>query len=113
LEHTAHKNQISLKLKIVGHSLAKNPIFSVTLTTDDSSDKPNIVVLARQHSGESWSSFLAEKVMQELAEQKSEASKWTLQHYQVCVLPMVNVDGVIYGNFRCDLAGYDLNRCWK
>jgi murein tripeptide amidase MpaA len=26
---------------------------------------------------------------------------------------MVNVDGVIYGNFRCDLAGYDLNRTWK
>ena len=26
---------------------------------------------------------------------------------------MVNVDGVIYGNFRCDLSGYDLNRCWK
>jgi len=26
---------------------------------------------------------------------------------------MINVDGVIYGNFRCDLAGFDLNRCWK
>ena len=26
---------------------------------------------------------------------------------------MINVDGVIYGNFRCDLAGYDINRCWK
>lgn len=26
---------------------------------------------------------------------------------------MINVDGVIYGNFRCDLGGYDLNRCWK
>jgi hypothetical protein len=26
---------------------------------------------------------------------------------------MVNVDGVIYGNFRCDLAGNDLNRNWK
>jgi len=26
---------------------------------------------------------------------------------------MINVDGVIYGNFRCDLAGYDLNRSWK
>ena len=26
---------------------------------------------------------------------------------------MVNVDGVIYGNFRCDLSGTDLNRCWK
>jgi hypothetical protein len=26
---------------------------------------------------------------------------------------MVNVDGVIYGNFRCDLSGIDLNRIWK
>ena len=26
---------------------------------------------------------------------------------------MLNVDGVIYGNFRCDLAGCDLNRTWK
>lgn len=26
---------------------------------------------------------------------------------------MVNVDGVIYGNFRCDLGGVDLNRKWK
>jgi cytosolic carboxypeptidase protein 2/3 len=26
---------------------------------------------------------------------------------------MINVDGVIYGNFRCDLSGMDLNRCWK
>jgi murein tripeptide amidase MpaA len=25
---------------------------------------------------------------------------------------MINVDGVIYGNFRCDLAGFDLNRNW-
>jgi murein tripeptide amidase MpaA len=26
---------------------------------------------------------------------------------------MVNVDGVIYGNFRCDATGMDLNRRWK
>jgi hypothetical protein len=26
---------------------------------------------------------------------------------------MVNVDGVIYGNFRCDISGMDLNRQWK
>ena len=25
---------------------------------------------------------------------------------------MINVDGVIYGNFRCDISGSDLNRCW-
>lgn len=26
---------------------------------------------------------------------------------------MINVDGVIAGNFRCDLTGMDLNRNWK
>lgn len=26
---------------------------------------------------------------------------------------MINVDGVIYGNYRCSLSGIDLNRVWK
>ena len=26
---------------------------------------------------------------------------------------MVNIDGVIYGNTRCDLTGSDMNRSWK
>ena len=26
---------------------------------------------------------------------------------------MVNPDGVIHGNYRCSLAGCDLNRRWK
>jgi murein tripeptide amidase MpaA len=26
---------------------------------------------------------------------------------------MINVDGVIYGNTRTDLAGFDLNRSWR
>jgi hypothetical protein len=26
---------------------------------------------------------------------------------------MINIDGVINGNFRCDLSGIDLNRNWK
>ena len=25
---------------------------------------------------------------------------------------MLNPDGVIYGNYRCSLLGYDLNRKW-
>ena len=26
---------------------------------------------------------------------------------------MTNLDGTIYGNFRCDLAGFDTNRNWR
>jgi murein tripeptide amidase MpaA len=29
------------------------------------------------------------------------------------VIPMMNPDGVINGNYRCSLAGCDLNRRWK
>lgn len=36
-----------------------------------------------------------------------------LNNYVIRVFPMINVDGVIYGNFRCDLGGFDLNRTWK
>lgn len=36
-----------------------------------------------------------------------------LDNFNFRIFPMINVDGVIYGNFRCDLAGDDLNRCWK
>jgi hypothetical protein len=26
---------------------------------------------------------------------------------------MINIDGVIYGNSRCDITGMDMNRRWK
>lgn len=29
------------------------------------------------------------------------------------VIPMINPDGVIVGNARCNMDGYDLNRQWK
>ena len=29
------------------------------------------------------------------------------------VIPMVNIDGVVHGNYRCSLAGCDLNRKWQ
>lgn len=28
------------------------------------------------------------------------------------IIPMLNVDGVINGNYRCNLFGADLNRQW-
>jgi murein tripeptide amidase MpaA len=39
-------------------------------------------------------------------------TKYLLTNYTVVVIPMVNPDGVIHGNSRCNLAGLDLNRQW-
>jgi len=29
------------------------------------------------------------------------------------IIPMLNPDGTVNGNYRCSLAGFDLNRKWK
>jgi hypothetical protein len=29
------------------------------------------------------------------------------------IIPIINVDGVIFGNYRCSLSGIDLNRTWQ
>ena len=34
------------------------------------------------------------------------------KHFVFRIIPMLNIDGVIYGNYRCSLLGVDLNRKW-
>lgn len=38
--------------------------------------------------------------------------KYLMKYYTIVLIPMVNPDGVIHGNSRCNLAGLDLNRQW-
>lgn len=33
-------------------------------------------------------------------------------HFTFYIIPMINPDGVIFGNYRCNLSGTDLNRIW-
>ena len=68
--------------------------------------------MARQHPGEVWSSYKAEGLIRAFLRDAPEI-KYILEHYIIKVIPMINIDGVIYGNFRCDVTGVDLNRRWK
>ena len=54
-----------------------------------------------------------EEVLFLLSQSKTESISWLLENYTIKIFPMINVDGVIYGNFRCDIGGFDLNRNWK
>ena len=36
-----------------------------------------------------------------------------MKNYQIVFIPMINPDGVIHGNSRCNVAGLDLNRRWN
>lgn len=66
-----------------------------------------ILVMGRQHPGETVGSFVLEAFTKQLIKDTK-----LLKTYEVILLPMLNPDGVIYGNFRTNLGGFDLNRQW-
>lgn len=43
----------------------------------------------------------------------SEEASQLRKHFVIRIVPMLNPDGVIYGNYRCSLLGCDLNRKWE
>ena len=40
-------------------------------------------------------------------------SKYLISKFNFYIYPMLNPDGVRYGNYRCNITGDDLNRNWK
>ncbi|CAI2361225.1 unnamed protein product [Moneuplotes crassus] len=78
----------------------------------DHKHKKGIVFTARVHPGESNSSFIAEGLIDFLCGNSKEAI-FLRNNYVIKIIPMINPDGVIYGNYRCSLLGVDLNRRWN
>lgn len=70
-----------------------------------------IVVMARAHPGETPSSFVCQGLLELLVSSHPIAA--TLRRYVVFkIVPMLNPDGVYLGNYRSNVMGADLNRCW-
>lgn len=74
--------------------------------------KEGVVLTARIHPGESNSSWMMKGVIDFLISSDPEANELR-NKYVFKIVPMLNPDGVINGNYRCSLAGCDLNRRWK
>jgi len=70
------------------------------------------VVVGRSHPGETPASYLVEGFLEKLLGGK-EKEYWPM--FSLCeihVIPMLNPDGVVLGNSRCNLAGVDIIRRW-
>ena len=78
---------------------------------EDISSRPGIVIMARVHPGETVSSWMMKGVIEFLTSNEDEAV-FIRRNYVVKLIPMLNPDGVILGNYRTSLAGCDLNRRW-
>ena len=86
-------------------------ITDFTSTQDQIADRKCVIISARVHPGESNSSFIMEGIIEFILGNEKEA-KVLRDTYVFKIIPMLNPDGVIVGNYRCSLSGLDLNRQW-
>ncbi|KAL0248382.1 hypothetical protein GEMRC1_003618 [Eukaryota sp. GEM-RC1] len=70
-----------------------------------------IVISARVHPGETNSSFMMHGIIDFLTGSSMDA-RILRDNFVFKIIPMLNPDGVVVGNYRCNLAGQDLNRHW-
>ena len=75
--------------------------------------KKAVVLSARVHPGETVASWMMRGILFFLTDPTSEEARLLREKFVFKVIPMLNPDGVINGNYRCSLAGCDLNRRWK
>lgn len=74
--------------------------------------KPAIVISGRVHPGETPASWMMKGILDFLTSDHP-AAKLLRSIFVMYIVPVLNPDGVIFGNNRCSLAGVDLNRQWK
>ena len=74
-------------------------------------NKKVIIISARVHPGEAVASHIMRGFIDYVLSDSKEA-KTIRKNYIVKIVPMLNPDGVIYGNYRASLLGADLNRRW-
>jgi cytosolic carboxypeptidase protein 2/3 len=79
----------------------------------DSKPKKGVLISARVHPGETVGSWMMRGVINFLTDPEDREAAILRDNFVFKIIPMLNPDGVINGNYRCSLAGCDLNRRWK
>ena len=72
----------------------------------------SILIVGRIHPGETNSSHMLEGFIKSLLDNSISTNR-LLNTVTFYIVPMINPDGVIAGNYRTSFSGRDLNRCFK
>ena len=103
---------IYLKIDTLCSTYTGVPCPLVTITDLDTNfAKEYIVLSARVHPGETNASWMIKYIIEMLLT-ADEIAVVLRSKFIFKIIPMLNPDGVIYGNTRCNLLGFDLNRQW-
>ena len=105
-----------LRRKTLCQTLAGNTVDVLTITASTSNPadlrrRKAVVISARVHPGETNASLMMHGVLKFLTGNSPEA-QLLRANLVFKIVPMLNPDGVVSGNYRCSLAGVDLNRRW-
>ncbi|GCC16833.1 hypothetical protein chiPu_0017362 [Chiloscyllium punctatum] len=107
-KHSAH-----FKKEVLCETRAGNSCFLLTITDyadmEDSKSKLGVVLTARVHPGETQASWMMKGILDFLLSEEPTA-KELRKKCIFKIIPMLNPDGVIVGNYRCSLSARDLNR---
>jgi hypothetical protein len=77
----------------------------------DDDNKPFIFLTGRLHPGESPSSIVVKGLIDFLLGDH-QIAKYLVGNFVFVIVPMMCIDGVVEGFYRCSLVGDDLNRVW-
>ena len=73
--------------------------------------RKSVVLSARVHPGETMASYIMKGVIEMLTGPSVQAAELR-QRYKFYLVPMLNPDGVVNGNYRAGIMGRDMNRQW-
>lgn len=71
---------------------------------EEIAERKAIILTARVHPGESNASYMMKGVIEFLVSD-DEKALFLRNNYVFKIIPMLNPDGVIVGNYRCSLVG--------
>lgn len=111
------KNYPFLSHKVLCKTILNKNIDMLFITNPGSLEvkgfqKRTIVITSRIHPGETPASYMCEGLIDYLLSNDNNA-KLLRKYFIFYIIPMLNVDGVSLGNYRSNVLGYDLNRCWE
>eukprot|EP00768_Dysnectes_brevis_P002216 gnl/Dysnectes_brevis/1711_a1946_1332.p1 GENE.gnl/Dysnectes_brevis/1711_a1946_1332~~gnl/Dysnectes_brevis/1711_a1946_1332.p1 ORF type:complete len:743 (+),score=91.26 gnl/Dysnectes_brevis/1711_a1946_1332:57-2231(+) len=104
----------TLTTTIAGNTV---PLLTITAAPDSPTALPRskrrgLLLSARIHPGETNSSWIMEGIVRFLVSNHPTA-QLLREHFILKITPMMNPDGVIMGNYRCNLSGRDPNRQFR
>ena len=90
---------------IAGNDCDMLIVTNFSSSSEDIAERPSVILTARVHPGESNASFIMEGVIDYLLDQEDPGAQELRDRFVFKLVPMLNPDGVVVGNYRCSLSG--------